>query len=192
MLTWRCLCVVPLMPCSWLRPYPNGALPLLQIRNTLTDLLAVMNLDTSNDYTREKLEHSELGKIIMFYEKNPHDKTSTYWLAQPCSCLLMERTGASNCSWCCACWRAKASVVGGSGRCGVWLLMYSLCWCLWVSAVGLKTKCRDLILAWSAPIFADADAEMRKRRAREREHRCGRQLALMHYAYHCHQVLLDV
>lgn len=70
--------VVLLLCCSWLRPYPNGALPLLQIRNTLTDLLALMNLDTSNDYTREKLEHSELGKIIMFYEKNPHDKTSEY------------------------------------------------------------------------------------------------------------------
>lgn len=62
--------------CSWLRPYPNGALPLLQIRNTLVELLALMNLDTSNDYTREKLEQSELGKIVMFYEKNPHDKTS--------------------------------------------------------------------------------------------------------------------
>lgn len=39
--------------------------------------------------------------------------------------------------------------------------------------MALKTKCRDLILAWSAPIFADADAEQRKRRIREREHRCA-------------------
>lgn len=69
----RCL-LFPL--CSWLRPYSNGALPLLQIRSTLVDLLALMNLDTGNLYTREKLEQSELGKIVMFYEKNPHDKSS--------------------------------------------------------------------------------------------------------------------
>lgn len=37
--------------------------------------------------------------------------------------------------------------------------------------VVLKTKCRDLILEWSAPIFADPDAELRKKRLREREHR---------------------
>jgi hypothetical protein len=54
-----------------------------------------MNLDTSNDYTREKLEQSELGKIVMFYEKNPHDKTS-----ESLSCLGP------------ACWVAAASAAG--------------------------------------------------------------------------------
>lgn len=97
---------------GWLRPYANGALPLMQIRTTLIDLLGIMNLDTGNEYTRLKLENSGLGKIIMFYEKNPLEKSAS-----------------------------------------------------------LRAKCRDLILAWSAPIFADADAEFRKRRAREREHR---------------------
>lgn len=60
--------------CRWLRPYSNGALPLIQIRSTLIELLALMNLDTGNEWTRGKLEASELGKIIMFYEKNPLEK----------------------------------------------------------------------------------------------------------------------
>jgi hypothetical protein len=38
--------------------------------------------------------------------------------------------------------------------------------------VPLRSKCRDLIQAWSAPIFADNDEELRKRRQRERAHRC--------------------
>lgn len=62
-------------PCRWLRPYANGALPLMQIRTTLIDLLGIMNLDTGNEYTRLKLENSGLGKIIMFYEKNPLEKS---------------------------------------------------------------------------------------------------------------------
>lgn len=80
-------CTAPLfrLSCRWLRPYSNGALPLLDIRSKLVDLLQLMNLDTSNTYTREKLEQSELGKIIMFYEKNPHDKSSR---SQGCSCTL--------------------------------------------------------------------------------------------------------
>jgi hypothetical protein len=60
--------------------------------------------------------------------------------------------------------------------------MLLLCRLLCGAAVSLKTKCRDLILAWSAPIFADADAETRKRRAREREHRWEQLLPVLHTA----------
>jgi hypothetical protein len=47
-----------------------------------------------------------------------------------------------------------------------------------LTAVALKAKCRDLVLAWSGPIFADADAEAKKKRMREREHRCAHVLQL--------------
>jgi hypothetical protein len=77
------------------------------------------------------------------------------------------------------------SVRSVGGKWVMWVVPADSGGCACVSAVGLKTKCRDLILAWSAPIFADADAEMRKRRAREREHRYGRRLSLTHSACHC-------
>uniref|UniRef100_A0A383WE56 TFIIS N-terminal domain-containing protein n=1 Tax=Tetradesmus obliquus TaxID=3088 RepID=A0A383WE56_TETOB len=96
---------------AWLRPYSNGTLPNAKVRGELVDLLALLALDTTNDYVRERLEESELGKIIMFYYKNPNE------------------------------------------------------------SMPLRSKCRDLIQAWSAPIFADNDEELRKRRQRERAHR---------------------
>jgi hypothetical protein len=53
------------------------------------------------------------------------------------------------------------------------LLLLPLCLCCAVTlTVPLRSKCRDLIQAWSAPIFADNDEELRKRRQRERAHRC--------------------
>jgi hypothetical protein len=55
----------------------------------------------------------------------------------------------------------------------VCLLLCLLLCVLLCPAVALKAKCRDLVLAWSRPIFADADAELKKKRMREREHRCG-------------------
>lgn len=67
-----------------------------------------MNLDTSNDYTREKLEQSELGKIVMFYEKNPHDKTSELCLDLPAESLVLPLVMLTACwadllaSACCA------------------------------------------------------------------------------------------
>lgn len=79
-----CLCLCRL---RWLRPYPTGALPLLQIRMTLLDLLQLMNLDTGDGYVRDKLVESELGKILMFYEKNEHEKSSRY---MPCSCFCVS------------------------------------------------------------------------------------------------------
>ncbi|KAF6257576.1 hypothetical protein COO60DRAFT_1701786 [Scenedesmus sp. NREL 46B-D3] len=96
---------------AWLRPYGNGTLPNAKVRGELVDLLSLLGLDTTNDYVRERLEESELGKIIMFYYKNPNE------------------------------------------------------------SMPLRSKCRDLIQAWSAPIFADNDEELRKRRQRERAHR---------------------
>jgi hypothetical protein len=82
-----CLCVA----CRWLRPYPTGALPLLQIRTTLLDLLQLMNLDTSDMYVRDKLADSELGKILMFYSQNDLEKSSKcmppFWLCvRPAVC----------------------------------------------------------------------------------------------------------
>jgi hypothetical protein len=47
------------------------------------DLLALLALDTTNDYVRERLEESELGKIIMFYYKNPNESSELHL----CSCL---------------------------------------------------------------------------------------------------------
>lgn len=59
--------------CRWLRPYQNGTLPNAKVRDELAELLGVLQLDTTNDYVRERLEESELGKIIMFYYKNPNE-----------------------------------------------------------------------------------------------------------------------
>jgi hypothetical protein len=153
--------------CSWLRPYPNGALPLLQIRSTLVDLLLLMNLDTSNDYTREKVEHSELGKILMFYANNQHENTSEW--PQDSRCVATVSSSSSS----------SPAVLPRPER-GATTRVHStdqdvlhVFWlCLHLPAVSLKTKCRDLILAWSKPIFENPDAEQRKRRTREREHRC--------------------
>eukprot|EP00882_Tetradesmus_deserticola_P001653 GHRQ01001780.1.p1 GENE.GHRQ01001780.1~~GHRQ01001780.1.p1 ORF type:complete len:485 (+),score=248.19 GHRQ01001780.1:213-1667(+) len=96
---------------AWLRPYSNGTLPNAKVRGELVELLALLALDTTNDYVRERLEESELGKIVMFHYKNPNE------------------------------------------------------------SMPLRSKCRDLIQTWSAPIFADNDEELRKRRQRERAHR---------------------
>lgn len=60
---------------SWLRPYNNGTLPNAKVRSELVALLKVLQLETTNDYVREKLEESELGKIIMFYYKNPNESS---------------------------------------------------------------------------------------------------------------------
>lgn len=48
-------------------------------------------------------------------------------------------------------------------------------------AVRLRSKCRDLIQAWSAPIFADQDEELRKRRQRERAHRLASTGSAIHF-----------
>jgi hypothetical protein len=61
--------------CSWLRPYSNGTLPNAKVRGELVELLSMLALDTTNDYVRERLEESELGKIIMFYFKNPNESS---------------------------------------------------------------------------------------------------------------------
>lgn len=64
--------------CSWLRPYPNGSLPNVQIRMTLVDLLVMMNLDTSNDYVLTKMSESGLGKVMMFYSQNHLETNSKH------------------------------------------------------------------------------------------------------------------
>eukprot|EP00878_Enallax_costatus_P006375 GHUV01006686.1.p1 GENE.GHUV01006686.1~~GHUV01006686.1.p1 ORF type:complete len:260 (+),score=74.73 GHUV01006686.1:869-1648(+) len=96
---------------AWLRPYSNGTLPNAKIRTELVSILKLLQLDTGHEADREHLEASELGKIIMFYFKNPSE------------------------------------------------------------SMPLRSECRDLIQAWSAPIFADKDEDERKRRQRERAHR---------------------
>jgi hypothetical protein len=45
-----------------------------------------MNLDTSDGYTMDKLVESGLGKLMMFYQNNPHEKSSRF---MPCSCLYV-------------------------------------------------------------------------------------------------------
>lgn len=69
---------------SWLRPYNNGTLPNAKVRSELVGLLRVLQLETTNDYVRERLEESELGKIIMFYYKNSNESSELCLAAVEC------------------------------------------------------------------------------------------------------------
>jgi hypothetical protein len=75
--------------CSWLRPYSNGTLPNAKVRGELVELLSMLALDTTNDYVRERLEESELGKIIMFYFKNPNESSECAGELQSFGCVWL-------------------------------------------------------------------------------------------------------
>jgi hypothetical protein len=53
------------------------------------DLLSLLALDTTNDYVRERLEESELGKIIMFYFKNPNESSECAGELQISGCMVI-------------------------------------------------------------------------------------------------------
>ncbi|KAI5179704.1 transcription factor SPN1 [Nematocida sp. AWRm80] len=61
---------------KWLEPLPDGSLPPQEIKQPILTIL--LHLSPEIDHLTE----SEVGKIVLFYAKNPHEASSTQRLAK--------------------------------------------------------------------------------------------------------------